>query len=130
MSIRLDFSSGTVKTDLANLPQKMLEYAEEALLKQAELMRDLAKINCPIDTGSLRDSIRVERGGEGLKWRQIRVRAGGYVTNPETGKKVDYAIYQEFGTKYISAKLFMTSAYLEVLPTIAEMIKANVVQNI
>jgi hypothetical protein len=77
MSIRLDMSSGTIKTDLANLPEKMLDYAFEVLIKQAELMRDLAKIGCPVDTGNLRDSIRVERGGEGLNWRQVRVRAGG-----------------------------------------------------
>ena len=130
MSIRYDFNSGTVKTDLANLPEKMLDYAFEVLIKQAELMRDLAKVYCPVDTGSLRDSIRVERGGENLQWRQIRVRAGGYVTNPESGEKVDYAGYQEFGTKYIAPRLYMTTAYEEVKPTIAEMIKANVVQKV
>lgn len=130
MSITLDLFDPNVKTKLATLPEKMLEHAEEALLKQAQLMRDLAKIYCPVDTGSLRDSIRVERGGQGLHWRQIKVRAGGYITNPQTGRKVDYAFYQEYGTRYLSARMFMQMAYLQVQPTIEAMIKAEVVQKI
>jgi HK97 gp10 family phage protein len=108
----------------------MLEHAFEALLKQAELIKGLAQVYVPVETGSLRDSIRIERGGVGKGWRQVRVRAGGYVANPKTGRLVDYAKYQEFGTKYITARLFMTQAYQEVKPTIGEMIKAEVVQKI
>jgi HK97 gp10 family phage protein len=130
MSINLDIFDPNIKTKLATLPEKMLEYAEEVLLKQAQLMRDLAKIYCPVDTGSLRDSIRVERGGSGLRWREVRVRAGGYVTNPNTGRKVDYAYYQEYGTRYMVAKMFMQMAYLQVQPSIEAMIKAEVAQKI
>lgn len=130
MSIKLDLMDTTVKEKLATLPEKMLEYAFEVLLKQAELMRDLAKVYCPVETGSLRDSIRVERGGEGLHWRQVKVRAGGYITNPITGNRVNYAIYQEYGTRYVSAQLFMTTAYNEVQPTIASMIQANVAEKV
>lgn len=123
-TIYLDLADPNVKRQLAQLPEKMVDYAFEAIIKQAELMRDLAKIYCPVDTGSLRDSIRVERGGEAKGWREVRVRAGGYITNPRTGKRVDYAIYQE------AARGFMAAAYAEVQPTIVDMINANVVEKV
>jgi hypothetical protein len=122
MSIKYDLSDTYVKEKLANLPEKMLEWAEEVLLKQAELMKGYAQVYVPVDTGSLRDSIRVERGGESLHWRQIKVRAGGYVTNPKTGKLVNYAAIVE--VKFP----FMRPAFEEVKPIIAEMIETEVVQ--
>lgn len=122
MSIYLDFGKGAVKHDVAVLPEKMLEYAFEVLLKQAELMKGLAQVYVPVDTGSLRDSIRIERGGEGLHWRQVRVRAGGYVTNPKTGKIVNYAVHVELKYPY------MRPAWEEVKGEIVEMMKAQVVK--
>lgn len=122
MSIKYDLSDTLVKEKLANLPEKMLEFAFEVLMKQAELMKGLAQVYVPVDTGSLRDSIRVERGGESLSWRQVRVRAGGYRTNPRTGKLVAYAAIVE--AKYP----YMRPAFEEVKPTIAEMIKVAVVE--
>lgn len=130
MSISFDLYDPALKSKLAVLPEKMLDYAEEALLQQAHLITGIAQIYCPVDTGSLRDSIRVERGGKGLGWREIKIRAGGYVTNPKTGKKVDYAQYQEFGTRYISGQFFLTRAVEEVKPTIQEMIKNKVLEGI
>jgi hypothetical protein len=122
MSIKYDLSDTFVKEKLANLPEKMLEWAFEVLMKQAELMKGLAQVYVPVDTGSLRDSIRVERGGQSLNWRQVRVRAGGYVTNPKSRRLVNYAAVVE--AKYP----YMRPAFEEVKPTIAEMIKAEVVQ--
>lgn len=122
--IKLDFTDPALKAKLANLPEKMLEYAEEVLLSQAHLIVGLAQVNCPVDTGSLRDSIRVERGGQGLYWRQIKVRAGGYVTNPKTGRLVNYAAYVEQRTP------FLLPAIEEIKPVIQEMIRAGVVQKI
>jgi hypothetical protein len=115
---------GTVKADLAVLPDEMLAWSLEALLKQAELMKGLAQIYVPVDTGSLRDSIRVERGGEGLHWRQVRVRAGGYVTNPKTGNLVNYAAFVE--AKYP----YMRPAFEEVKGTIADMIRSEIVDKV
>jgi hypothetical protein len=130
MSITMDLMDPTVKQKLAVLPEKMLDYAFEVLMKQAELIKGLAQIYCPVETGSLRDSIRIERGGDGLHWREVRVRAGGYVVNPQTGKLVDYATYQEFGTRYIYGTYFLTRAVEEVTPTINGMIKAGVVAKV
>lgn len=123
MSIRINvYDEAQLKAALAQLPERMLDWASEVLYEQARLIAALAQIYVPVDTGSLRDSIRVERGGSGLGWRLYRVRAGGYVTNPRTGRKVDYAVYVEarFG--------FMAQAVGEVQPTIAEMIQARVVE--
>jgi hypothetical protein len=118
----INFDLGQVKTDLADLPEKMLEYAFEVLMSRAELMKDLAQVYVRVDTGSLRDSIRIERGGESKNWRRVRVRAGGYVTNPKTGRLVDYAgiVEQRFP--------YMRPAFDEIKGDIADMIRAKVVE--
>jgi hypothetical protein len=123
MSIRLDLASGVVKEDIARLPEKMLKFAFEVMMTQAELMKDLWQVGIRVDTGAARDSIRIERGDEGEAWRRVRVRGGGYVVNPKSGRLVDYmGILEE---KYGAGHL----AFEEVKPTIAEMIKAKVVEN-
>lgn len=120
--IFINLDDPNVKQKLATLPEDMASWAEEVILSRAQLMRGLAQILVPVDTGSLRDSIRVERGGEGLHWREVRVRAGGYITNPKTGKLVNYAIYVE------AKQPFMLPAWLAVQADIEDMIRANVVQ--
>jgi hypothetical protein len=90
IDIFVDLNSGTVKQDIAAIPNKLLEGAEEAILQVADLMKGLWQIHIRVDTGSARDSIRVERGGLGMHWREVRVRGGGYVVNPKTGRLVDY----------------------------------------
>ena len=91
--VTLYFRHPALKSDLEMIPEELLEGLFEALMQGARLAVGFAKINVRVDTGSLRDSIRVERGGRGLRWRQIRIRAGGYVTNPKSKRKVDYAVY-------------------------------------
>lgn len=120
--IVLDFFDPNLKQKLAMLPEKVLDWAEEAILNGAHLMVGYAQVYVDVDTGSLRDSIRIERGGQKLYWREIRVRAGGYVTNPKTGRLVDYAVYVE------ARHPFMLPAYLEVRDQIKMMITAGVVQ--
>jgi hypothetical protein len=124
LSIQLDLADPAIKTKIAELPEKMLDFALEVLLKQAQLMKGLAQVYVAVDTGSLRDSIRVERGGEGAHWRQVRVRAGGYVTNPKTGRLVNYALIQEIRHPY------MQPAYDAVKPTITQMLQTGVVEKI
>lgn len=122
--IVLNMMDPNIKQQLATLPEKMLDYAEEVLVAQANVMKGLAQVYVDVDTGSLRDSIRIERGGMGQFWREVRVRAGGYITNPKTGKLVDYAIYVE------ARHPFMLPAWLEIADTVAEMIKANVAEKV
>jgi len=121
--IRLDLEKGTVKQDLAMLPEKMLEAAYEELLQQAELMKGYAQVNVRVDTGSLRDSIRIERTAPTHHLhRMVRVRAGGYVTNPKTGKIVDYAAIIEQRFPY------MRPAFDAIRSDLGELIKRRVVE--
>jgi len=112
-----------LKQDLADLPEKMLDWAEEVLLDRAYLMLGIAQLNVRVDTGSLRDSGRIERGGMGKHWRRIRVRFGGYVTNPKTGRLVDYAVIVE--RKYP----FLRPAYEEIKGDVGFLIAQKVVEN-
>lgn len=120
----MDLNDPTVKLKLATLPEKMLDWAMEVLLDQAHLMVGYAQVNVNVDTGSLRDSIRVERGGQGEHWREVTVRAGGYVVNPKTKRLVDYA--REVETKYP----FMAPAFDMVKPQIEEMLRNLLVEKI
>jgi hypothetical protein len=122
MSIKFDL--GRAKTDLADLPEKMLDWAFEVLMSRAELMKDLAQVYVPVDTGTLRDTIRVERGGEGKDWRRVRVRAGGYRVNPRSKTICNYASLVEQRFPY------MRPAWEEVKGDIEEMIKAKIVESV
>ena len=99
--IFVDLNSGTVKQDIADIPNKILEGAEEAIMQIAYLMVGYAQVHVRVDTGSLRDSIRVERGGQSMHWREVKVRAGGYIVNPKTGKLVNYAAAVEAKYPYM-----------------------------
>lgn len=124
-TIRVDATKTTVRQDLAKLPEKMLEAAYEELLQQAELMKGLAQVNVRVDTGSLRDSIRVERVGPTYHLHMmVRVRAGGYVTNPKTGKLVNYAAIIE--SKYP----FMRPAWNQIKGNIIALIERKVVEEV
>jgi hypothetical protein len=127
-TIYMDLSDPAVKSKLATLPEKMSNHAYEAMMTQARLIVALFQIYTTVETGSLRDTGRVERGGEGMHHRQISVRIGGYRINPKTGRIVDYAKHQEFGTRYIRGTLALTRATEEVKPTISDMIKHRVVE--
>lgn len=121
--LRFDLAKGTIKKDLGELPEKMLQVAYEELLQQAELMKGLAQVNVRVDTGSLRDSIRIERVAPTYHLhRMVRVRAGGYVTNPVTHKIVDYAAIVEMKYPY------MRPAWEEVRANVAALIRRRVVE--
>jgi hypothetical protein len=121
MSIVFNWEDVVVKGKLATLIEKMPDWAEEVLIERAEYARDLAQVLVRVLTGSCRDSIRVERGGKGAHWRQIRFRAGGYIVNPMTGRLVDYAGYLE------NLYPFMRPAFMAIRPDLAELIKNHVV---
>ena len=105
------------------LPEKMLEAAYEELLQQAELMKGLAQVNVRVDTGSLRDSIRIERTAPTHHLhRMVRVRAGGYVTNPRTKKIVDYAAIVEHKWP------FMRPAWDSIRSNVEALIQRRVVE--
>lgn len=124
MSIVLSLDDRNIKQKLATLPEHMIEWAEEVLMNRAHYMRDIAQVLVRVETGSLRDSIRVERGGKGQFWREVRVRAGGYVVNPKTGRLVDYAVFVENNYP------FMAPAFLQIKEDLAYLIKNLVVEKV
>lgn len=93
------FTRSVLKVDIATLEYNINIAAEEALNQICDLIVSYAKFYAPVETGSLRDSIRRESGGE--QWLTKRVRAGGYIINPKTGRFVDYAGYVESKTPFM-----------------------------
>lgn len=93
-----------------------------SLVELANTCKGFAQIFCPVGTpqstgipgyigGSLKKSIRVKnvlRPTSGK--RVIGITSGGYVTNPNTGKIVNYAKFVEFGTSKMIARPFMRPA--------------------
>lgn len=123
MSLRFNLNT-TLKRDIAELPDKMLDAAWQEIIQVVTTMKGYAQVLVRVETGSLRDSIRIERGAEGKYWRQIRLRAGGYVTNPKTGRLVDYAVIVE--KKYP----YMILAWEEVRGDVENLIKRRVLQEV
>ena len=113
----MDWGKGTIKQDVAEIPEKLLEGAEEAILQIADLVLGVAQIHVRVKTGSLRDSGRKERGGRGKLWREVKVRFGGHIVNPETGRLVDYAAIIESRYPYLKP------AVQEVRPEMDEIIR-------
>ena len=110
---------------LSRLDEKLKQALEEALEEIAEKIRDDAKDLAPVDTGSLRESIRVEKEGD----LQVSVIAGGGgVINPRTGREVDYAGYVEFGTSRMSPQPYMQPALEKNRDEILRIIERKVLE--
>ena len=116
MSIRLDFSTGTVDVDIQKLVEKLNKATLEELDVSADSMVDFAQMLCRKDTGALAESIRKE-----VYTDRVRVTAGGYVINPKTGKLVNYAAIRE------AEDHFMHDAWALVSVNIEERIKERAV---
>lgn len=108
-----------LKANLGGLVEQFDAISFDAIMQVAELIKGYAKIYVHVETGSLRDSIRIERGGEGKYWREIRVRAGGYIVNPKTGRLVDYASVIEWRFPY------MMPAVEQARPELVLLLKSN-----
>jgi len=97
---------------LAQMQEALESSTADALREVAAQMRDDAKAFCPVDTGSLRSSIRVQAFAKPkTHFYNVGISAGGYVTNPKTKKKVNYASHVEFGTSRQRPQPFMRPAY-------------------
>lgn len=99
-TVVLNYDRGTVKSDLSQLAEIARKAGVEAVSDVADRIVVNAKGLCPTRTGSLQQSIRKECVGN-----SVRVRAGGYVTNPLTGKIVDYAVFVEAKTGFMKLSL-------------------------
>ncbi len=77
---------------------------KEALREVARKVVQDAKAICPVDTGSLRRSIRAKEYPPEVEIYRIYVVAGGKIINPKTHGLVDYASKVEYGTSRAPAQ--------------------------
>lgn len=109
---------------LVKLAEALDPAAVKSIKQVAEAVRDEAKDLCPVDTGSLKKSIRVGTYARPAKHiHSIRVTAGGHITNPKTGRLVDYASYVEHGTSRNRPQPFMLPAIKKHRKALAKAIK-------
>lgn len=104
------------------LPKAFDDSVTAALNEAAEMAKNRAKQSVPVDTGALRDSIRVERFARPAgNITYTGVRAGGYIRNPKTGRFVDYASYVEYGTSRQRPQPFLRPALNHVIKKIPDL---------
>ena len=96
----------------------------EQLERIAEMIRDEARILCPVETGSLQQSIRTFKLEGSGEFCSVGVSAGNAdVINPKTEREVDYARFVEYGISRMAAKPFLRPALATVRPLIVKMIQ-------
>lgn len=103
---------------IGQLPIKMRRKLAAAIAIEAERLADAIKAAAPVDTGKLRDSIKVRRTKRDLT---LEVIAGGdETTHGERGRdgRADYALFVEYGTRKKSAKPFFYSTARKMQPEI------------
>jgi len=83
-----------LRDKLNRLDEGMKRNVQDAMLFEAEAMKNTARASCPVRTGRLRESIfaKVE------DWLV------------KLGAMAPYAVYQEFGTRYIQPRRFLNNA--------------------
>lgn len=93
-----------IETDkfVANL-QKLSKQIQQAVKKEfvwaGVETQNRARVNCPVDTGTLRNSITYEQKGD------FDIIVGAYT---------DYASFVEYGTRKMSAQPYLNPAFEEV----------------
>ena len=85
----------SILMDLKELGQDVCEAGLSALEDGAKIVVEDAKSRVPVETGTLRDSIKYKKIGKGQK---IRIVADAYKKNKD-GKKVYYGRLVEFSPK-------------------------------
>lgn len=100
--------------------------AREALRNVAFTVETLAKRRAPVDTGALRASIyTVMKEGKRLpevpgEPRRTRIPTPDGELVAHVGPSVDYGVYQEFGTRYMTAQPYLLPALEEAAETVPD----------
>ena len=118
-----------VKRNFNALTEGMNPAAARVLKEVAEEVKTEAKDLVPVDTGALRDSIRlIVTAKPAGNITRVGVRAGGYEVNPKTGKLVNYAVYVEFGTSRQSPQPYLIPAVnKKAVPIMRRLLKELVI---
>lgn len=122
MSVEIS-GSAELTARLERLASRIGELSGEALVELAEHIVEDAKALCPVDTGSLKRSIRYERDPDGSI---IIAAGGGGVINPRTRREVDYAAYVEFGSSRSPAQPFLQPALEKNLPNLEPLLSGKI----
>jgi HK97 gp10 family phage protein len=91
---------------IGNLSIKMKRQLATAIKQEADRLADAIKAATPVDTGKLRDSVRVRRRRNDL---DLEVTAGGDTTIHGTRGphgQADYSLFVEYGTRKKPAQPF------------------------
>jgi HK97 gp10 family phage protein len=91
-----------LRQKLSQLDNGLKCYVQEAMRFEAEAMKNVARARCPVRTGRLRDSIYV-------KVRDWVIRLGAAAS---------YAVYHEFGTRYVRGRRFLSNAVEVRMPVL------------
>lgn len=105
VEVRIDIDDKRVKEMLKKMSPAIQQALARFLTKAGLVIKSSAKALAPVDTSNLRGSISSRP--EGI--RQVII-----------GPNVDYAIYQEFGTKYMKAQPYMRPALEDNLGNIRD----------
>lgn len=114
-----------LENKLSNLDEKLSKALAEALDEISKKIRDDAKSFAPVDTGSLRKSIRTEKKGN---LEASIIAGGGGLVNPRTGREVDYAGYVEYGTSRMSPQPYMQPALEKNMNEILQIVKEKILE--
>lgn len=82
--------TGKLRAQLIAMAKRLEESGKVAERKGAEEVRDDMQVLVPVDSGRLRDSIRIEETGPGL--------------DVGPGDEVDYSMFVEYGTSEMPAQ--------------------------
>jgi len=91
--------------EISRLGSAIRGAVDEALM--LEMMVQMAKVFCPVDTGALMDSVRAEKVNQ---YATKLVAGGAEYINPRTGRSVDYAVFVHEGTSRMPARPFLQQA--------------------
>ena len=107
MKVTVNVTPEGLAQELEATPARLTVAASNAL--QLTRVYAQAKALCPVDTGALRDSIRVEHPDA---YTATLIAGGAGYTNPVTGRPVDYARHVHNGTRWTPPRPFLTQAVL------------------
>lgn len=101
--------------------------AQAALRNVAFAVERLAKQYAPVDTGALRASIYTAFAGEpntlpqvGGDGQRVALPTPNQALTANVGPSVEYGVYQEFGTRYMSAQPYLLPALRQAEQVVPE----------
>ena len=102
----------------------------EGLSEVADKIVSDAKTMVPIETGSLQKSICKQHHVSEGNIHNIGVSSGGYVTNPKTGRIVNYAAHVEYGTSKMAPKPYLRPALEANRQSLTEVLREKVEESL